>query len=190
MRIAVTGGVCDGKSTVLAMLSELGFPCFSADAIVAEAYSDSSFVQKLTALVGNEVVRGGQVDRRVLLERLLGDDKLRRDLNRLVHPIAMAKLLEEMPAGGETHSFAEVPLLIETATQGWFDRVWVVAAGLDAQMSRLTERFGGDSCLAAQVLGLQLPTEVKAAFGHAIIRTNLPHSRVKDYICELAQQLC
>jgi dephospho-CoA kinase len=86
-------------------------------------------------------------------------------------------------------AFAEIPLLIETATQEEFDEVWVATAGRDEQLRRLTVSLGGDSGLAQRLLETQLPTTVKEAFGDYVIWTNRPRKEVREFVRALAARL-
>ena len=81
-----------------------------------------------------------------------------------------------------------MPLLIETATQGLFDQVWVVVAGAEIQKKRLVERVGSEE-IAERLIALQLPTEVKIAFANQIQRTDLPFDTVRLQVEKRLQEL-
>jgi dephospho-CoA kinase len=85
-------------------------------------------------------------------------------------------------------AFAEVPLLIETATQGWFDEVWVVSAGVEEQRRRLVERLGNEADADA-LLSTQLPTEAKIPFADRVVRTNMPLETVKSTLARHVKEL-
>jgi dephospho-CoA kinase len=85
-------------------------------------------------------------------------------------------------------TFAEVPLLIETATQGKFDEVWVVCAGKDLQLGRLKERLGSQE-QAEEMLATQIPTEAKLAFADRVVRTNEPLEAVRIAIARHVKEL-
>lgn len=188
MRIAVTGGICDGKSTVLEYGAEFGLQTISADAIVSELYASAPFKQKLADEFGSGVFQADSVDRSRLSSLVFTDADARRRLNKLVHP-AIADLLLERSSSASIRYLVEVPLLVETALQGRFDAIWVVSAGQHEQQRRLVERLGGNAALAKRILASQLSTEVKEAFATAIVRTNQPRSAVKNYVSELVQRL-
>jgi dephospho-CoA kinase len=172
-RIAVTGGVAEGKSTVLATLAELGYTTASADEVAATAF-ESEGVQ---ALICDEL--GASADRVAVRVRLSQDAEFRRRLNALMHPIVARQLL------GSEARFVEVPLLLEATMHPFFDRVWVVTCGEAEQRRRLVERLGSPS-EADALLRVQLPTQAKIPFADEVVRTNQDEETVRAYVRAVA----
>lgn len=189
MRVAITGGVCDGKTTVLAALGQAGHATISADDVVRRLYSTPSFLDKLSRQLGDQAIVGGRFCREWVRDSALRDPSFRRRLNRLVHPQVAREIREELNAFGSRLVFVEVPLLIEAAMQGQFDRVWVVDAGRAERRRRLLERLNGDEEAAMAVLRTQLPTEAKIAFADRILRTDCSLATVKILAAKLATEL-
>ena len=186
VRIAITGGIADGKSTVCAQLEKLGHLVVSADEIVARLYSDADVVSKLKQIVGESVASNGSINRTALRAAVTNDDEVRRKVNAIFHPAVMSVIIEETASEGL--AFAEVPLLIETATQGLFDEVWVVAAGVEEQRKRLASRLGNAE-QADALLATQIPTEAKIAFADRVIRTNEPPETVNSKIARHVEEV-
>lgn len=176
MRIAITGGIADGKSTVAAMIREMGYVAIEADAVVGELLRTTEVQDRIRTEVGERFVSGGAVEKDALREHIAESSEARQALDRILHPAVMEAILAE--TAGDGLSFAEVPLLIETATQGRFDAVWVCAAGIDTQRERLVERLGSVESADA-MLGTQLPTAAKTPFGDRVLRTNQPLETVR-----------
>ena len=130
MKIAVTGGVAEGKSTVLRLLSGMGFECASADAAARDIFFDSSVQAGLGGLLAVE----GEVSPALLRSMIAGDHDLRREVNALLHPRIVGLMLEQ------SATFFEVPLLIETCLQPRFDAVWVAHCRPETKFLRLAER--------------------------------------------------
>lgn len=168
MRIAITGGIAEGKSTVLGYLRDEGFHVASADEIARRVFESDTVQLALASLLGHS----GPVAPSEMRHALSASSGTRRAVNRLLHPLILDALERERA------EFFEVPLLVETCLQGRFDRVWVVSCGPEEQLRRLTERLG-DAEKATALIGLQLPTKVKCAFADEIVRTNSPEDRVK-----------
>ncbi len=186
MWIAITGGICDGKSTLLAALSELGHATVSADEVVSDMYSDPVFLDRVRVSLGQEFVEGGQIKRAMVADHAFRDAQFRRRLNALTHPEVTRRMLGTLESFGARIAFAEVPLLVEASLQGLFDRVWVVDAGPAERLRRLTAKLGGDESAAKARLSTQLPTEAKKAFADRIVRTNSGLESVKILAANLA----
>jgi dephospho-CoA kinase len=183
MRIAITGGIADGKTTVCEMIRALGFNVVSADAVVDDLYRDPDVLRMIAELAEAFGVSG--TDRQGLRSVVTEQPEARHRLNAILHPPVMRRIVDET-SGDDIH-FAEVPLLIETATQSLFDEVWVVVAGAAEQRRRLAERLGSVE-EADAMLATQLPTDVKIPFAERVIRTNEPVETVKSKITALVEE--
>jgi len=185
MRVAITGGIAEGKSTVCGTLRDLGHPVVSADDIVRELHEDPAIIATIGEKVGERFITGGRLAK-AALRKAISDPDVRKALNRVLHPRVMQLIIERTDSDGV--AFAEVPLLIETATQGLFDEVWVVTAGPQEQRRRLVDRLGNEADAEA-LLSTQLPTAAKIPFADRVVRTNAAPETVKLAIAEYVRRL-
>lgn len=158
--IGITGPIAAGKSTVDAMLRDLGAdPVVDADRVVHDLYATSTELQdSLVAAFGPEVrAEAGGIDRRVLGTKVFGDPAALRQLEQLVHPITrrtVRGIIETTPPDG-TAVVDAVKLLTGDLAALCTVRWWVVATP-DAQRTRMVETRGlshaeADARLAAQL---------------------------------------
>jgi dephospho-CoA kinase len=176
-RIAVTGGIAEGKSTVIGYLAAAGYSVASADAIAKEVFVRSEVQQSLRLLLGG----AGPVNSDELRIAISKDTGLRRRVNACMHVPILHGLAQSKA------TFVEIPLLIETCTMGLYDRVWVVTCGAKEQLRRLRQRLLAEEAAAA-LLVTQLPTAAKSAFADVIIRTNEREESVQRYVLMWAQK--
>ena len=67
IKIAVTGGIGSGKSTVCNLIAKLGYPVYSCDEIYAELFDSGAFLKEIIAEFGDKVADGkGGIDRKKL----------------------------------------------------------------------------------------------------------------------------
>ena len=177
MVTAVTGGIAEGKSTVLDYLAELGFRTASADSVARTVFEDPT----VNALLAGAVDQKGPISPIELRSALFGNPDLRRLVNRIMHP-RIIDLIRRSAA-----DFVEIPLLIETCLQGEFDSVWVVTCGLGEQKRRLVARYGNTVDVDV-LIAAQLPTEVKIAFADEVFRTNCDFQTVRRNVSEALQR--
>src|SRR5579872_1266297 len=149
-RVGVTGGIAEGKSTVLRYLREAGYSVASADDIARKVSAEPDVRAQIGRLAGLT----SDFTTAELRHHLMSDIGLRRALNAALHPRIIAELR------ATSADFVEVPLLIETAIQSSFDEIWVVTCGAEEQVARLNLRTG-DEAVSKQFLALQLPPESK-----------------------------
>lgn len=170
MRTVITGGVAEGKSTVLKMLHHLGASVLSSDDVARELMEDSAIQLKISRVLGISL----PIDR-AELRKVLVDHTQRKLLNNIMHPHVLRKLQESKA------QFVEVPLLFETALAGPFNRIWIVTCGRQEQLSRLTARLG-DSLAAEALISTQIASRAKIPFADVVIRTNVPMPDVQRLV--------
>lgn len=125
IKIAVTGGIGSGKTTVCNLIKKIGYPVFSCDEVYAELINSGKLTERLVGEFGEENLTEGKIDRRKLSACVFGDEEKLQKLNEITHP----KIFEEMFSQAEAFSglvFFEVPLLFEGGYQNLFDEVIVV----------------------------------------------------------------
>ena len=176
--LAVTGGIAEGKSTVMGYLREANINCVSADDVARSVWDDPNTKEALARFVDRSLLK----DRSGLLGAMSADATLRRSVNSVLHPLILSRMVS---SGAQA---VEVPLLIETCLQGLFQSVWVVTCGAIEQEKRLMERLGDDQVVHGMIAS-QLSSEVKIVFADQIIRTNRPPYDVHSQVVSLARTL-
>lgn len=190
-RIAITGGVAEGKTTILRMFESLGAHTLSSDAIVATLTGPGTeLCRQLIKEFGQSIVAAdGTLARGALAQLAFSEPRLRRMLNQIMHPAVVRALREQLDAlGTASLVMVEVPLLIETALQGAFDGVIVAQATPALQRQRLLQR-GVSPQQARQILRAQLPTRAKVAFADWTIRTHRTLEQVEAQVQRIWQEL-
>jgi dephospho-CoA kinase len=171
VRVAITGGVAEGKSTVLGYLRELGFATAQSDDIAHGVLDLPEVQSELSESLGLPL----PITPEQLREVVWHYPAARRALNRATHRHVLARL-RESPA-----QFIEVPLLLEACLQAEFARVWVVTCGPEEQRKRMLARTS-DAEQVDAILASQLPTAVKTAFADVVVRTNLDPATVQRFV--------
>lgn len=141
-RVAITGGLACGKSSVARIFSSCGAFVVSADTLVHSLLvPDTSLGQQIVCLLGHDVVIQDHFDRRKIAQKVFGDRLLLDRYEKLLHPAVRAllkKALDEHEASCASPLLcAEVPLLYEAGMDADFDYVIAVSAPKE----RCIERF-------------------------------------------------
>ena len=187
IRIALTGSIGMGKSTVAKMFERAGVPVFDADSVVRQLQSPGGgLVEKIGALFPG-TVRCGTLDRDCLAQIVLSDRDKLSALEAIVHPAVR----EAREAFVEQHSDApalifEIPLLFETGGEGEFDKVVVVSAPGEVQRSRVLSRPGMNRAKLDSILARQTPDEEKRRRADFVVDTSgdlsTTEAQVRDII--------
>ncbi len=171
MRIAVTGGICSGKSTILQCFQNAGVSISSADEFAREVFAEGETQARLAELLGTEPPVSGDHVRKALAE----SSHLRRQINQIMHPPIRRRMHE---AGCTVH---EVPLLIETCTQSRYDFVFLALCHEAERLKRISARYG-EGVAAPAILDTQLSDQAKLPFADEIIRTDCGLDNVQQVI--------
>lgn len=171
LRVALTGGVGAGKSTLGAALERLGAVRIDADAIARDVLATGSpGARAVVDRFGSEMThRDGGVDRAALARLVFADGQARSDLNAIVHPLVQersAELMAAAPPGAVV--VYEIPLLVETGRAADFDVVIVVESELDRRVRRLVAR-GLDERDARARIAAQATDEQRRAIADEIV---------------------
>lgn len=132
-KIAITGGVASGKSSVCRCFQELGAFVVHADAVVHELLDfDADLRQKVIRLFGPEIVVNDKINRKMIAERAFRDQELLAKLEEILHPAVCRRIeqaYQESCSSGVYASFVvEIPLLFEIQWESFYDYTVSVSA--------------------------------------------------------------
>ena len=143
MRVGLTGGVASGKSTVAALLAELGAVVIDADKLAREVVAPGTDgLRRVVEEFGADVLAAdGSLDRPALGAIVFGDEPARRRLEAIIHPLVRARARElEAAAPQGAVVVHDIPLLAETGQADRFDAVLVVDVPVRTQIDRMVEQ--------------------------------------------------
>ena len=172
IRIALTGSIGMGKSTVAGMFARAGVPVFDADAVVRRLQrSDDELIAAIARRFPG-TVSNGVLDREALAAQVLGNQAELGALEALVHPAVHAERARFIHANaGAPALLFDIPLLFETGGADAFDKVIVVSAPAAEQRERVLARAGMTEHKLAAILARQTPDAEKRARAHFVIDT-------------------
>jgi dephospho-CoA kinase len=186
-RIALTGGIATGKSTVAKMFADLGAAILDADRVARQVVEPgTSCWRQLRARLGPEYFEeDGSLKRGELRRRIIRDSRCRSMVNGILHPSILQEMDRQCQAlqairTGRIVLF-DIPLLFEIDIADRFDTIILVYTSREIQLHRLMERDGLTSAEAAKTLDMQLPIDAKRAGSHLVIDNSrdLSHTRLQ-----------
>ncbi len=188
-KIAITGSLGTGKSTILKILQNLGFSTFSCDEVVKNLYKDPDIQKKIIEIFGKEILSiDRKLNKRKILEKILENNKLKEKLESLFHPLVKEKLLEFIrERKKEKIIFAEVPLLFEVGWEDLFDEIWVITCSPLTQKERILKK-GLEEKLGEKLLKLQLSLKEKEKKAHKIIFSEKSFEELEKEIKEMLKE--
>jgi len=146
VKVGLTGGVASGKSTVSAILRELGAVVIDSDQIAREvvARGTPGLAQIVEEFGAEYLTPEGDLDRPKMAGLVFNDEAARRRLEAITHPlineVGRARELEAEAAGRLVVN--DMPLIAEMGIAGLFDVVIVVDVPVDEAIRRMVDDRG------------------------------------------------
>lgn len=170
--IGLTGGIASGKTAVSHTLAALGADIVDTDLLAREVVAPGSAgFAAVVARFGPEVLTSaGTLDRAALRRRVFVDADARRELEAILHPRIHALSLARLAVGHGPYVVLVVPLLLESGTYGFVDRVLVVDVPEAVQIQRVQRRDGVDAEAARRVLAAQVDRATRLCAADEVIR--------------------
>lgn len=156
-KIAVTGGIACGKSTVCQLFRNAGAYVVSADAIAHELLDSHDLGQQVVAVLGSDILQNGKINRNIVASIVFQDKERLRELEKILHPVILKqieqKYVEACNKGSYSAFVVEMPLLYEIGAEHFYDVVIAVQSTQHFPVPNDYERRKSR----------MLPDEVKAA---------------------------
>lgn len=159
--IGLTGGIGSGKSTVAAVLADLGAAVIDADALSRQVTAPGGAAVPAIALAFGPRFIGadGALDRAQMRELVFAQPEAKRKLEAIVHPLvaqATAQATAAAEAAGARCVVFDVPLLVESGRwRPLMHQVLVVDCTEARQISRVVARSGWSDDAVRRVIAGQ-----------------------------------
>ena len=172
IRLALTGSIGMGKSTVARMFERAGIPVFDADAIVRDLQANDPELISAIGVRFPGTVREGVLDREELARRVLGYPDELTALEAIIHPAVQQARTHFIEANSAASALLfDIPLLFETGGEKAFEKVIVVSAPAAVQRERVLARPGMTTVKLDAILARQTPDEEKRRRADFVIET-------------------
>lgn len=137
-KVAVTGVLSSGKSTVCQIFRELGAYVVSADEIVHKLLSmNTPLGNKIICLLGTDVIKNDKLDRQAIACKVFNNEPLLKAYESMIHPEVFLEINQQYAIAKKEHAplfVAEVPLL--KGYESHFDTIIQVTAHESLRKSR------------------------------------------------------
>ena len=173
--VGLTGGIATGKSTVDAVLRELGACVIDADVLAREVVEPGEpALAEVAAEFGSGVLGpDGRLDRKALGAIVFADPDRRRKLEAMTHARIRERFQQRIDALAAEHFrglvFFDAPVMIESGNYRNMDRMVVVITEDATQLARLMARDGIDRDEALRKIRSQMPLTEKAKLADYVI---------------------
>jgi len=136
--VGITGSIASGKTTVAHLMAGKKYPLFSADKVVSSLYKEKNFNK--TLIKKFKLKRGKKTKDQIKLI-LKKNKKNLYKLESIIHPFVRKKMINFLKKKNKM-LFLEIPLLLESKLDRYFDKLVFVGANKGLRLERYLKRRG------------------------------------------------
>jgi len=190
LRVALTGGIGSGKSTVASKFHGFGTPIIDSDVIARSLVTRGE--PCLNAII-NEFGKGildnrGELDRTKLSTIIFNDSEAKRKLEEILHPAIYQEIEREVSNIDYPYCLVAVPLLIETKATEKFDRILLVDVPEEKQLARVLERDKTSINFISEIIKNQASRDERLKYADDIIDNSAQVEELNNVVEKLHRQ--
>jgi dephospho-CoA kinase len=188
MRVGLTGGVASGKSSVAAVMAELGAVVIDADRLAREVVEPGTpgLAAVVDAFGAQVLAEDGRLDRQRLGSIVFADEPARRRLEGILHPLIRSRGAElESAAAPDALVVHDIPLLVESGRASGFDAVLVVDVPVQTQVERMVQDRGWTVEDAEARVAAQADRDRRLAIATYVIDNTGTRDDLRDRVTEV-----
>jgi len=183
LKIAITGGIGSGKSSVSKIVESFGFPVIKADDVAKELMmKDESIKKKIIKTFGKESFTEKGINTKYLAENVFSSKDKVGKINSIIHPPTIKKIEEISKKLFEKHDlvFIESALVYEAKAQKLFDYVILIYAEEEIRIARKIENDSMTRIEVEKRMSFQIPDEKKTDRAHFVIDNNSTFDKLES----------
>jgi len=198
LKVAITGGIGSGKTTVANLFHELGIPIIDADEIAHKITrpSEPAYHSIVEHFGRNILNTDGTLNRHKLRDIVFHDMQEKAWLEETLHPLILQTMREHTQHIKTPYCILVIPLLAETNNVDFVDRVLVVDAPETDQIERTQQRSQLDKKTIQAIMQSQASRKDRLSIANDVIMNDQSILILQDKInalhaeyLELAEKL-
>ena len=187
LRIGLSGGIGSGKSTACEIFSELGVPVIDADIIAHNmVQAGMPALQLIKEEFGEDIItKDGLLDRKKVRNQIFTNETYRKKLENILHPVIYEKIAHDIENINSSYCIISIPLLLETGPLDIIDRILIIDASRELQLSRASVRDNASLNDIEGIIQAQIPRNVRLATADDIINNEGDIENLRKQIYDL-----
>lgn len=184
MIIGLTGGIGSGKSAAADLFNNLGIDTIDADDLAKDSLNISSqgyelFIKEFGKKYLDE---NKNINRELLRKDIFNDPAAKLKLENIIHPLVRTGIQSFIDNSSSEYCIVVVPLIFETNTSKFYDRILVIDCDVDTQISRTSKRDKQTNNAIKNIINKQATREQRLSIADDVIQNNGSLESLRDAI--------
>ena len=174
MLVGLTGGIGSGKSLAGDFFKSKKIDVIDADdlAHIALAREGKGYKNFLDVFGKTFLDKNSEIDRKILREHIFKNPEMKNKLESIVHPIVQDGILDFIKKSQSRYRIIIVPLIAETKSSSFYDRVLAIECKKEIQIERASKRDSSNEKQILKIIKSQASTEDRNKIADDVIKNN------------------
>lgn len=187
MIVGLTGGIGSGKSAAANFFVELGVDLIDADDLAKNVLNKNSKGYELFINEFGEqyLDNDKNIDRDLLRKTIFNDSNKKNKLENIIHPQVRFGIEEFIKSSKSDYCIVVVPLIYETRSSSYYDRILVIDCDEEIQINRSAIRDNTENKEIKKIISKQASREERLSIADDVILNNRTLDSLKEEVIKL-----
>ena len=191
MIVGLTGGIGSGKSVAGDFFIELGIDVIDADHVSKNILDDNESAKKLFLEHFGEkfIDKNNNVDRALLRDEIFKNEDKKEALESIIHPLVREEIFNFIENSDSVYKIIMVPLIYETNSQDFYDKIVVVDCKEKNQIIRASKRDNKTKNDIINIMKNQASSDERMSIADEVIKNDSSLDDLKKQVIKVHQKL-
>ena len=191
MIVGLTGGIGSGKSVAGDFFIELGIDVIDADHVSKNILDDNESAKKLFQEHFGEkfIDNNNNVDRALLRDEIFKNENKKEVLESIIHPLVREEIFNFIENSNSVYKIIMVPLIYETNSQDFYDKIVVVDCKEENQIIRASKRDNKTKNDIINIMKNQASSDERMSIADEVIKNDSSLDDLKKQVIKVHQKL-
>ena len=174
MLIGLTGGIGSGKSLAGDFFKSKNIDVIDADDLAQNALDrEGEGYKKFLDIFGETFLdENSEIDRKALRKYIFKNPEMKNKLEEIVHPIVQNGILNFINNSNSIYRIIIVPLIAETNSSSFYDRVLAIDCKKEIQIERASKRDNSNEEQILKIIQSQASSEDRNKIANDVVENN------------------
>ena len=191
MVVGLTGGIGSGKSSAANIFKEFGIDCIDADNVAKNILDLNENARKLfiNEFGDKYIDKDNKINREILREDIFNDKSKIEKLESIIHPKVRDEIFKFIENSSSIYTIVDVPLIFETNSKDFYDKIVLVDCETNTQISRASQRDNRSNESIMKIIKNQATREQRLSIADYVISNNSTFENLKKEVIKTHQLL-